>query len=581
MRLFSSNSLRYRAKFITWSGFGATLREGAVMSRNGARPRRRSNLNLGAEQAEADKQFLRTAFYESDDYVTISDKDDHHCFVIARTGSGKSAALQQLEEDFPEHVVRIVPEDLSLQYITNLRVMHYLDSLEVTLDPLFIALWKHVLVVELIRHRYKVNSPTAKANFMTSLREKVRKDPGKRAALDYLEQFQDRFWIDADQRVKEVTEKFEESISREAKGKIGLSGQVDATIGATSGDMFSSEVRTELADRFQKIVNDTQMARLNQMIKVLDEDILESRQNFTYVVIDDLDRDWVDEKLTNALVRCLFRAVLDLQRVNNLKVIVALRTNIFEHLDFGHRSGGQEEKFRSLALRMRWTSGELEELATERLRAAASKHGQVFNSIRDILPRTNRTRGDALEYMLQRTLMRPRDIIAFFNEALSNSSGGQLSWEDIRTAEEPYSRERVLALRDEWKTSYPEIDKVFHLFEGVTLPLSQAAFTRILDDAITLPGDPEFAGAEWVQRLTAKMWSNPSGSWAEWYGPLVSLLYNIGFIGCMTGSRTEFQYVQTSPDFADRTRNLESITEFSIHPAFQMGLDARIDNSRH
>ncbi|MDQ1046826.1 P-loop ATPase, Sll1717 family [Streptomyces sp. V4I2] len=550
------------------------------MSRSGARQRRRSNLNLGAEQAEADKQFLRTAFYESDDYVTISDKDDHHCFVIARTGTGKSAALQQLEEDFPEHVVRIAPEDLSLQYITNLRVMHYLDSLEVTLDPLFIALWKHVLVVELIRHRYKVNSPTAKANFMTTLREKVRRDPGKRAALEYLEHFQDRFWIDADQRVKEVTEKFEENIKREASGKIGLPGQVDATIGATSGDTFSSEVRTELADRFQKIVNDTQIARLNQMIKVLDEDILDSRQNFTYVVIDDLDRDWVDEKLTNALVRCLFRAVLDLQRVTNLKVVVALRTNIFEHLDFGHRSGGQEEKFRSLALRMHWTPGELKDLATERLRAAASKHDQAFNSIHDILPRTNRTRGDALEYMLQRTLMRPRDIIAFFNEALSFSSGNQLSWDDIRKAEEPYSRERVLALRDEWKTSYPEIDKIFYLFEGATLPLSKAAFTRILDDAITLPGDPEFAGAEWVQRLTAKMWSNPNGSWTEWYGPLVSLLYNIGFIGCMTGSRTEFQYAQNYPDFADRARNLESITEFNIHPAFQMGLDVRIDNSR-
>ncbi|MFE4873067.1 P-loop ATPase, Sll1717 family [Streptomyces sp. NPDC056682] len=543
--------------------------------------RRGANFNLGAEQAEADKQLLRSAFYESDDYLTISDKDDPRCFVIARTGSGKSAALQQLEEEFPGHVVRIIPEDLSLQYITNLSVMRFLDGLDVSLDPLFIALWKHVLLVELIRHRYKVNSAAAKANFLTSLRDKIKRDPGKRAALDYLEEFQDRFWVEADQRIREVTEKFEEKISKEATGKVGLPGPIDATLGATSGDTFSSEVRTELADRFQRIVNETQMARLNKMVKVLDEDILESRQNFTYVVIDDLDRDWVDEKLTNALIRCLFRAVLDLQRVTNLKVIVALRTNIFEHLDFGHRSGGQEEKFRSLALRMRWTQGELKELLTERLRAASSNSGARVESIYDILPRTNQTRGNPLDYMLRRTLMRPRDIIAFINESLASSvSSERLTWEDIRSAEEGYSYKRLLALRDEWKTSYPEIDRVFAVFEGVTLPMSRDEFTRRLDDVITLTGDPNFRGADWVYSLTARMWNNPGGAWTDWYGPLVSLLYNIGFIGCQTGSRSEFRYAQESPDFAERVRNLESITDVTIHPAFQAGLDARLDNSR-
>ncbi|MGA5794279.1 P-loop ATPase, Sll1717 family [Streptomyces cellulosae] len=549
-----------------------------------SRPRRRgANFNLGAEQAEADKQLLHSAFYESDDYLTISDKDDRRCFIIARTGSGKSAALQQLYEEFPDHVVRVIPEDLSLQYITNLDIMQFLDRLEVSLDPLFIALWKHVLLVELIRHRYKVNTPAAKATFLATLRERIRRDPGKQAALEYLEEFQDRFWVEADQRVREVTEKFEERINKEAKGKITLPGSADATLGATSGDTFSSEVRTELAGRFQRIVYETQMARLNKMVNVLDEDILDSRQNFTYVVIDDLDRDWVDEKLANALIRCLFRAVLDLQRVQNLKVIVALRTNIFEHLDFGHRSGGQEEKFRALALRMRWTPAELQELVSERIRVATSDFDVKLRSIYDILPRTNAARGDALDYMLQRTLMRPRDIIAFFNETLASSGRAErLTWDDIRGAEESYSRKRLLALRDEWKTSYPGIYRIFEVFEGATLPMSADEFTRKLDDAITqTAGDPSFEGADWVYALTAKMWTHSEGSWADWYGPMVSLLYNIGFIGCKTGSRSEFRFAQDYPDFAERIRNLESITDVTIHPAFQMGLDVRVDYSAH
>jgi transposase len=57
-----------------------------------------------------------------------------------------------------------------------------------------------------------------------------------------------------------------------------------------------AETRAQQADRFQRLVNNTQLTRLNEMIRVLDEYILDSSQNFTYIVIDDLDKDWVDER---------------------------------------------------------------------------------------------------------------------------------------------------------------------------------------------------------------------------------------------------------------------------------------------
>ena len=117
--------------------------------------------NFGGEQAEADP-LLQEAFYESDAYQLCESREDPHCFLIARTGSGKSALLQRLEETRSSHVIRINPEDLSLPYITDLGVIRYLDSIDVNLDPLFIALWKHILLVEVIRHRYKVDSPDAK-----------------------------------------------------------------------------------------------------------------------------------------------------------------------------------------------------------------------------------------------------------------------------------------------------------------------------------------------------------------------------------------------------------------------------------
>lgn len=113
-----------------------------------------SAFNLGGESAEADG-LLEEAFFESSDYKVISSKEDQRCFIVGRTGSGKSAALRRLQEVNPAHVIRISPDDLSLPYITNLPEIRQLDGLEISLDPFWTALWKHVLLVEIIRHRYR------------------------------------------------------------------------------------------------------------------------------------------------------------------------------------------------------------------------------------------------------------------------------------------------------------------------------------------------------------------------------------------------------------------------------------------
>lgn len=132
----------------------------------------RSGFTLGGEQAEADP-LVENAFVESGLYEVIADRRDPRCFLIGRTGSGKSAALQHLEEMEPDHVIRITPEDLSLPYITDLQVIRFMDSLDVKLDLFWIALWKHVLLVEIIRHRYGVNSPETKQRFLASLKERL------------------------------------------------------------------------------------------------------------------------------------------------------------------------------------------------------------------------------------------------------------------------------------------------------------------------------------------------------------------------------------------------------------------------
>jgi len=428
------------------------------------------------------------------------------------------------------------------------------------------------MLVEILRHRYKVDTLADKNALLQSLRERFSRDVSKRAALDYLDEFGASFWETTDVRVREITSNFEQRIAVSGGAKLGA-GVASGSAKASFEKQTGVQERSEEAERYQRIVNETQLPRLNKMLDVLDQDILDS-QNYTYVVIDDLDRDWVDDHLTNDLIRCLFRAVLDLQRVQYLKVVVALRTNIFEYLDFGSRTGGQEEKVRALAVTMRWNDTELRELTDERARAAAEMWNTPgINSLSDILPTHRSKFGLPWNYIVRRTLRRPRDVIAYLNQALALAAGkNRLRWEDLTEAENSYSDRRLLALRDEWKPTFPGIDRLLLLFRGAPLPMNRESFAERLNEAALLPVDAEFPGVVWMTQLSEPLWSGlGTAAWEEVYQPLTRLLYDIGFIGIREhGVKTRYSY--NTPGYADVPSHLGEGVTFRVHGAFRSSL---------
>lgn len=543
------------------------------MSKKVTRTKLDVSFTLGGEQAEADP-LLQSAFLETGASSVLSSKVDERCFVVGRTGAGKSAALQHLEDADPDHTIRINPEDLSLPYITGLDAIQFLDSLDVNLDQFWMALWKHVLLVEIIQHRYKVNTPSAKQNVVQALRERLARDPGKQSALDYLDEFAGKFWCETDERVREITDKFANTIrgqSSAALGGGGLGAKAEAS--GTKTEEHSTEYQQ--TQRFQRVANDVQLAKLNKMMTILNDEILDE-QNFTYVVIDDLDRDWVDQRLSNDLIRCLFRVVLDLKRVTNLKVIVALRSNIFRELDFG-QSGGQEEKFRSMVLDVKWTANQLEDLLDDRVKVAADLHGLQAQTLRDILPSSNNsTRGSAVDYILKRTMLRPRDAIAFLNECLATAAGGmRITWENIVQAERGYSAKRLLALRDEWKPTYPGVGQVVDKFHGVPSRLTPEQLVKVLDEIAILGTSTQFSGHKWISDLIYPIWQDASEVWYRQYQPLIAFCYSLGFLGVATeGAAPRFH--SDDPLLVDSPDRLRSARYFDIHRTYHSALSVRI-----
>lgn len=540
----------------------------------------RSGFNLGGEAAEVDG-LLEDAFVESGDYRAVESRTDHRCLLVGRTGAGKSAILRHLEEAHAEHTIRINPENLSLPYITNLQAIRYLDSLGINLDTFWQTLWRHVLLVEVIKHRYKVDSPAAKSNFLHNLRSKLQTDRTKQAALSYLEEYEGRFWCETDERVREITDKFAERIGAEAGAKVGASA-VGMTGSLSSSTEISQESRAEQVARFQRVVNDSQLARLNKMIDVLDDDVLDSPHHFTYVVIDDLDKEWADERIANDLIRCLFSTVYSLHHVRNLKIIVALRTNIFQELDFGRRGGGQEEKFRALVQDVKWTRASLMELLDERAHVASRRAGGDVNAFAEFLPNANATMGKPIDYILDRTLLRPRDALAFANECFNVGAGkDRLAWADIKTAERKYSIGRLLALRDEWKGTYPGIGDVIELFRHSPMRMDRQELQQRLDDAMLLLSDDKFEGVTWMTNASSQMWTPaPDTTWAEIYQPLVGILYKVGLIGLAPRGRGAPIFFGDDPHFVDQMSNLEASKYFYIHRTYHGGLEVRSSGDR-
>jgi hypothetical protein len=171
--------------------------------------------------------------------------------------------------------------------------------------------------------------------------------------------------------------------------------------------------------------------------------------------------------------------------------------------------------------------------------------------------------------------MRPRDAIAYLNECFGLASGKSgITWDIIHEAEKSYSTNRLMALRDEWKQTYPSIDRIFSVFHRAPVPMSREELTARLDEAAMLLAEPDFSGADWMAKLTARLWDAKVRDWADEYHSLFRLLFDLGFLGCRMPNNDDEIYNYDRPGFAEGVENLSNAVEFFVHPAFRRAIEA-------
>jgi len=368
-------------------------------------------MRVGYPAAEDDLELLRECFLDSGALSQVLDVNDPGSVVLGRTGSGKSAILIHIRET-QDHVITINPSDLALNYISSSTILRFFDSLGVQFDLFFRLLWRHVLCVELLNYHYKVRKKGDFEKVVEGLHVIFGQAQSKRLALEYLSEWGSHFWEQSQERIKELVEKFEDQL----KAGVNLT-TVGAAIDIGASTKIESSKKTEIVEQATKVVNTIQIKKLSTLMDLMSKDIFTDDQRRYYVVIDQLDDSWVEDGLRYKLIRALIETVKDFKKVDNVKILIAMRTDLLERVyKFTRDSGFQEEKYEALNVPVRWSRNKLFELIDKRVSwAFKKKYTKDSVHFYDIFERNYRQTGDVFDYIVNRTQMRPRDIIAFIN----------------------------------------------------------------------------------------------------------------------------------------------------------------------
>ncbi len=193
-------------------------------------------------------------------------------------------------------------------------------------------------------------------------------------------------------------------------------------------------------------------------------------------------------------------------------------------------------------LHVRWTHVQLRQLIDKRVQALLRE--QFTNRVvgtADVFP--NKVNGsDAFEYMCDRSLGRPRDIILFVNGCLDLVEGkASIPASIIKEAESEYSRQRLRSLGDEWSSDFPHFVQATRLLNGRpgSFKVSDVATTDldnfILNVCTDLPADSP------LYRLATEL-TDGKRTYHSFVTYLVKMFYRTGIVGVKPDAFNETQW---------------------------------------
>ncbi|MCM2504107.1 hypothetical protein NDN16_10530 [Aureimonas altamirensis] len=535
----------------------------------------RPDTTIGNMAAEEDNEFLFDCFVDHPAYSVARETNNSRMFITARTGGGKTAIAKMIEKQYQKTTSSVDLSDLSMNYVANSDIIRFLNSLDVDLDLFFQALWKHVLCLEFIRLRYGVQNKEASRNLFEWLRDIFSSDGRKQSALKYLEEWSNRFFITMDENIKEVTSKLESKVGLEFGAELHK-----FTTRAGYARTLSGEKRSEFVARAKKIVNASQLAELNRVLELLSTaHQSEKYAQQYYIIIDRLDEKWVDEEIRFDLIRALIECLRSFNKIPNLKIVVAIREDVIERVVQENQDAGfQREKYDDYFLRIVWSPEQLKELVAKRINSLYKRKYTSKDVHFDDIFKSKVAGKDPIDYIIERTLHRPRDVISFINECLERAQGAtEVTQKIVKEAESEYSRIRMQALIHEWQSAFPSLEVAFRLlanrrgrFKSAEIAAKEFFddFVLEVDQRITSRTDPI------KKAVDAYLANGTEAAVMHTCRMLVSELYRIGAVGVKTSAGERYIYAYKDvPVINPETIDLE--TKVHLHPMLHRALNVQ------
>ena len=462
------------------------------------------------QDTELHKYFVPTKeFYDA--------VEGRRTIFVGRRGSGKSANFQEIIAEVsnkPNIVgVEILPDDYQLKQITDLlRNTTHLPDSKLT----FQSIWNYVLTTEILKALGE-KTTLLYHSYGDISRNNLRSIYNKRRDV-----FDEEFGSRTASTLKEVL--------------------------SSSSDMAFEERRLNAEDALKSLRDYDLNRQLKQFAKT---------EGITFfIVADDLDKHWSTN--TTQSIDLLVGLVAEVARMQkffgeHLKIALFLREDIFSTLA-RHDDDLQKRDF----LRMGWTRDNLHHLVAVRLdtKNKAQTDEEVWSAIfsepvNDI---------KASEYILTRSLPRPRDVLKFSQNSIDHAQINghtHVTEQDILEGEKAYSDALFSSISSEFKVQYPSLEEVMIEFAGVAEKIVWAEFEQL---------------AKIIIHTHMSMMRRWIGGKVITPYFLTEVLFNVGLAGLSRDLESNTHFCNGRP-FSEIWGLTSSKPVVHIHPAFHQCLE--------
>lgn len=485
-----------------------------------------SKLSFGAPAAERDHG-LKDYFVESDAYRRV--EGGKKSIIIGNRGSGKSALFKILTEREKKRgtmVIELAPENYSYEMLSQ--VMRSEKEGSWAKQGAYAAAWKYLIYV-LIMKELTSGSGSFK----------------KGSAAKIYTYLRDNF-------------------SGQQEYPIGILISYLKRLEGFKIGSYEAGLKTRELQR---------LYRLEEIIELIPSIIDQCNRQSVLILVDELDRGWDASEDAKAFVSGLFQAAMTINNhTPNLRVLITLRRELYDNIPALYEDA---QKFRDIIEIIQWDEPMLLELAAKRIHhslpALKDKSSEeCWNSV--FAETLDYRQTKSFNYMVDRTLYRPREIIQFCTDATTKANEAHLwpiNYAILSKAELIYSEDRAKDIAAEYRFQYPDLMSIFEIFRGSSYTFKREDLeSKCLDIA---------TGA--VRVGEAESWVSDQSS--EF---LIDVLWRIGFLraqavgGVKALRRSGSSYI--GPHQVSNL-NLHNLANFHVHPMFRafLGMKESRDKS--